>query len=258
MLPDRVWSKPTSSRKESGSPLMSTEAQVEWLRRRSQRGRIDILVNIVGLYVVTCVVHQVPVEERQIMDVNVLSMFLTMRAVVLRMREQGEGGRVVTLPHAVSWCSVSSARCDEKRRHRRADACAREGAGRDYILVTRAPGLHDERRRSRASGGDRGAAAGLGCTHAAAGSGAGRRRRSGRVPLSRATFVTGQTIVIDAASTFIHPGALRPPGRDQTTGPTSRGHDIDRDKAYFGAASVAGRALAWKLEKQAELELARP
>jgi NAD(P)-dependent dehydrogenase (short-subunit alcohol dehydrogenase family) len=41
---------------------------------------------------------EIPVEEwRQVMDVNVLSMFLTMRAVVPRMREQGEGGRVVNI-----------------------------------------------------------------------------------------------------------------------------------------------------------------
>jgi NAD(P)-dependent dehydrogenase (short-subunit alcohol dehydrogenase family) len=40
---------------------------------------------------------QIPVEEwRQVMDVNVLSMFLTCRAVVPRMREQG-GGRIVNI-----------------------------------------------------------------------------------------------------------------------------------------------------------------
>jgi NAD(P)-dependent dehydrogenase (short-subunit alcohol dehydrogenase family) len=40
---------------------------------------------------------EIPVQEwRQVMDVNVLSMFLTCRAVVPRMREQG-GGRIVNI-----------------------------------------------------------------------------------------------------------------------------------------------------------------
>jgi NAD(P)-dependent dehydrogenase (short-subunit alcohol dehydrogenase family) len=40
---------------------------------------------------------EIPVDEwRQVMDVNVLSMFLTTRAIVPRMREQG-GGRIVNI-----------------------------------------------------------------------------------------------------------------------------------------------------------------
>jgi NAD(P)-dependent dehydrogenase (short-subunit alcohol dehydrogenase family) len=63
-------------------------------------GRIDILVNNAGLYASLQMrpFTEIPVEEwRQVMDVNVLSMFLTMRAVVPRMREQGGGGRVVNI-----------------------------------------------------------------------------------------------------------------------------------------------------------------
>jgi NAD(P)-dependent dehydrogenase (short-subunit alcohol dehydrogenase family) len=62
-------------------------------------GRIDILVNNAGLYASLAMrpFTEIPVDEwRQVMDVNVLSMFLTCRAVVPRMREQG-GGRIVNI-----------------------------------------------------------------------------------------------------------------------------------------------------------------
>jgi NAD(P)-dependent dehydrogenase (short-subunit alcohol dehydrogenase family) len=62
-------------------------------------GRIDILVNNAGLYASLPMrpFEQIPVDEwRQVMDVNVLSMFLTCRAVVPRMREAG-GGRIVNI-----------------------------------------------------------------------------------------------------------------------------------------------------------------
>jgi NAD(P)-dependent dehydrogenase (short-subunit alcohol dehydrogenase family) len=62
-------------------------------------GRIDILVNNAGLYATLPMrpFEQIPVEEwRRVMDVNVLSMFLTCRAVVPRMRAQG-GGRIVNI-----------------------------------------------------------------------------------------------------------------------------------------------------------------
>jgi NAD(P)-dependent dehydrogenase (short-subunit alcohol dehydrogenase family) len=62
-------------------------------------GSIDILVNNAGLYASLAMrpFDQIPVDEwRQVMDVNVLSMFLTCRAVVPRMREQGSG-RIVNI-----------------------------------------------------------------------------------------------------------------------------------------------------------------
>jgi NAD(P)-dependent dehydrogenase (short-subunit alcohol dehydrogenase family) len=62
-------------------------------------GSIDILVNNAGLYASLAMrpFDQIPVQEwRQVMDVNVLSMFLTCRAVVPRMREQGSG-RIVNI-----------------------------------------------------------------------------------------------------------------------------------------------------------------
>jgi NAD(P)-dependent dehydrogenase (short-subunit alcohol dehydrogenase family) len=62
-------------------------------------GRIDILVNNAGLYASLAMrpFEQIPADEwRQVMDVNVLSMFLTCRAVVPHMREQG-GGRIVNI-----------------------------------------------------------------------------------------------------------------------------------------------------------------
>lgn len=62
-------------------------------------GAIDILVNNAGLYASLAMrpFEQIPVAEwRRVMDVNVMSMFLTCRAVVPRMREQG-GGRIVNI-----------------------------------------------------------------------------------------------------------------------------------------------------------------
>ncbi len=62
-------------------------------------GAIDILVNNAGLYASLAMrpFEQIPVAEwRQVMDVNVMSMFLTCRAVVPRMRERG-GGRIVNI-----------------------------------------------------------------------------------------------------------------------------------------------------------------
>jgi NAD(P)-dependent dehydrogenase (short-subunit alcohol dehydrogenase family) len=62
-------------------------------------GSIDILINNAGLYASLAMrpFEQIPVAEwRQVMDVNVLSMFLTCRAVVPQMRAQG-GGRIVNI-----------------------------------------------------------------------------------------------------------------------------------------------------------------
>jgi NAD(P)-dependent dehydrogenase (short-subunit alcohol dehydrogenase family) len=62
-------------------------------------GRIDILVNNAGLYASLSMrpFTEIPVDEwRRVMDVNVLSMFLTCRAVVPHMRRNG-GGRIVNI-----------------------------------------------------------------------------------------------------------------------------------------------------------------
>jgi len=64
-----------------------------------RHGRIDILVNNAGLYASLPMraFTEIPLEEwRHVMDVNVASMFLTCRAVVPVMREQG-GGRIVNI-----------------------------------------------------------------------------------------------------------------------------------------------------------------
>jgi NAD(P)-dependent dehydrogenase (short-subunit alcohol dehydrogenase family) len=65
----------------------------------SRHGRIDVLVNNAGLYasLEMRAFTEIPLEEwRQVMDVNVASMFLTCRAVVPVMREQG-GGKIVNI-----------------------------------------------------------------------------------------------------------------------------------------------------------------
>ncbi len=62
-------------------------------------GAIDVLVNNAGLYASLAMrpFTEIPLAEwRQVMDVNVASMFLTCRAVVPVMREQG-GGKIVNI-----------------------------------------------------------------------------------------------------------------------------------------------------------------
>ena len=62
-------------------------------------GSIDILVNNAGLYASLAMrpFTEIPLEEwRQVMDVNVASMFLACRAVVPAMRDQG-GGKIVNI-----------------------------------------------------------------------------------------------------------------------------------------------------------------
>jgi NAD(P)-dependent dehydrogenase (short-subunit alcohol dehydrogenase family) len=80
---------------------VADEAQVERMAQEvvEQCGSIDILVNNAGLYASLQMrpFTEIPIDEwRQVMEVNVLSMFLTTRAVVPRMREQG-GGRIVNI-----------------------------------------------------------------------------------------------------------------------------------------------------------------
>lgn len=80
---------------------VASEADAERMAARTveQCGGIDILVNNAGLYASLAMrpFEQIDVEEwRKVMDVNVLSMFLTCRAVAPRMRERG-GGRIVNI-----------------------------------------------------------------------------------------------------------------------------------------------------------------
>ena len=89
---------------------VSDEFDVERMVQEAvdQCGRIDILVNNAGLYASLAMrpFTEIPVQEwRQVMDVNVLSMFLTCRAVVPRMREHG-GGRIVNISSGTAFRGV--------------------------------------------------------------------------------------------------------------------------------------------------------
>ena len=80
---------------------VSSEADVEAMVRETvdRHGGVDILVNNAGLYASLPMrpFDQIPLEEwRQVMDVNVASMFLTCRAVVPVMRGRG-GGKIVNI-----------------------------------------------------------------------------------------------------------------------------------------------------------------
>jgi NAD(P)-dependent dehydrogenase (short-subunit alcohol dehydrogenase family) len=80
---------------------VSKEADVQRLADETVErcGSIDILVNNAGLYASLEMrsFEQIPLDEwRQVMDVNVASMFLTCRAIVPVMRENG-GGKIVNI-----------------------------------------------------------------------------------------------------------------------------------------------------------------
>jgi NAD(P)-dependent dehydrogenase (short-subunit alcohol dehydrogenase family) len=80
---------------------VSVEEDVKEMTRQvvERHGGIDLLVNNAGLYASLAMrpFTEIPLEEwRQVMDVNVASMFLTCRAAVPRMRERG-GGKIVNI-----------------------------------------------------------------------------------------------------------------------------------------------------------------
>jgi NAD(P)-dependent dehydrogenase (short-subunit alcohol dehydrogenase family) len=80
---------------------VSSEADVDALVHETvdRHGGVDILVNNAGLYATLPMrpFTEIPLDEwRQVMDVNVASMFLTCRAVVPLMRERG-GGKIVNI-----------------------------------------------------------------------------------------------------------------------------------------------------------------
>ena len=80
---------------------VAAEDDVEAMVRETveRHGGVDILVNNAGLYATLPMrpFDQIPLGEwRQVMDVNVASMFLTCRAVVPVMRERG-GGKIVNI-----------------------------------------------------------------------------------------------------------------------------------------------------------------
>jgi NAD(P)-dependent dehydrogenase (short-subunit alcohol dehydrogenase family) len=80
---------------------VSSEEDVERMvgQALERNGRIDILINNAGLYasLEMRAFTEIPLEEwNRVMEVNVASMFLTCRAIVPVMREQG-GGKIVNI-----------------------------------------------------------------------------------------------------------------------------------------------------------------
>jgi NAD(P)-dependent dehydrogenase (short-subunit alcohol dehydrogenase family) len=80
---------------------VSSEEDVERMvgQALERNGRIDILINNAGLYasLEMRAFNEIPLEEwNRVMEVNVASMFLTCRAIVPVMREQG-GGKIVNI-----------------------------------------------------------------------------------------------------------------------------------------------------------------
>ena len=89
---------------------VSDEADVERMVADTveRHGRLDILVNNAGLYASLEMrpFTEIPLDEwRQVMDVNVASMFLTCRAAVPVMRGQG-GGKIVNISSGTSFRGV--------------------------------------------------------------------------------------------------------------------------------------------------------
>jgi NAD(P)-dependent dehydrogenase (short-subunit alcohol dehydrogenase family) len=172
-------------------------------------GAIDILVNNAGLYASLPMrpFEQIPVAEwRQVMDVNVLSMFLTCRAVVPHMRAQG-GGRIVNIssgtpfrgvPFLLHYVTSKGAIVALTR------ALAKELGGDDVLVNCVAPGftmsdgvhehpevieaLRDVSIGSRTLKRDQVPADVVGAVAFLCGPGA--------------TFITGQTMVIDGGQYF--------------------------------------------------------
>jgi NAD(P)-dependent dehydrogenase (short-subunit alcohol dehydrogenase family) len=172
-------------------------------------GAIDVLVNNAGLYASLPMrpFEQIPVAEwRQVMDVNVLSMFLTCRAVVGHMREQG-GGRIVNIssgtpfrgvPFLLHYVTSKGAIVALTR------ALAKELGGDDVLVNCVAPGftmsdgvhehpevieaLRDVSIGSRTLKRDQVPADVVGAVAFLCGPGA--------------TFITGQTMVIDGGQYF--------------------------------------------------------
>ena len=243
---------------------VSSEADVARLVRevRSTCGSIDILVNNAGLYASLAMrpFEEIPLEEwRQVMDVNVASMFLTCRAVVPVMREAG-GGRIVNIssgtpfrgvPFLLHYVTSKGAIVAFTR------ALAKELGKANVLVNCVAPGftmsagveanpeviekLRDVSVAARTLQRDQLPEDVVGAVVFLCGPGS--------------EFITGQTMVIDGGQYVPLILSLEDHPEGVETGPGDHVvYDVERDEAHVGAARVDGRALVWRLTERPEGE----
>ena len=130
-----------ASRTASGSrSTCRTRTSRAWPRRRSSAAAASTSSSTTPASTPRCAMRpfdQIPLEEwRRVMDVNVASMFLTCRAVVPMMREQG-GGKIVNISvgDAVPRRPVPAPLRHQRGRDRRLHPRARRELGKDGVLV---------------------------------------------------------------------------------------------------------------------------
>ncbi len=237
---------------------VSSEADVDAMVRETvdRHGGVDILVNNAGLYASLAMrpFTEIPPDEwRQVMDVNVASMFLTCRAVVPVMRERG-GGKIVNIssgtpfrgvPFLLHYVTSKGAIVAFTR------ALAKElGKDCDLRQLRRARFHHVRRGHGQSGGGGEAARRVRLGTDAAARPGARGRRRGGGVPVRPRRRLRHRPDDGDRRRAVLPLRVtLCPDGVETQAGPRVV-YDLERDEAHVGAARVDGSAIVWEIDER--------